>query len=124
MKRKTFIKQAMGAGLKRNAAELAAQDARRRGEPYIFASGRLLNFHAMLINYTRKAVMDALLYGQGAVNVGEALSFFYPWLLESPDHIAAGNIQAVIKTEHNAVPLGMHPLTSIKDKICPGGGTQ
>ena len=90
MKRKTFIKQAMAAGLKRNTAALAAQEARQRGEPYFFAIGRLLNYYAMLEYEVRKAVIKALLTGKPVTITDTAAALWYPFLSEKPEAICGG----------------------------------
>lgn len=82
MKRKTFIKQAMAAGLPRNLAALFAKEAALRGEPYYFALGRLLNFWAMLRNSIRKALTDALWTGGPVVIPDTARDLWYPFLSE------------------------------------------
>ena len=63
MKRKTFIKQLMAVGINRDAANQAADEARKKGTPYFKALGEWLNFWAIYCWTCRKMALDCLLYG-------------------------------------------------------------
>ena len=50
MKRKTFIKQIMAAGIDRNRANQVAAASKSKGLPYFNGLGLYLNTYAMLLN--------------------------------------------------------------------------